>query len=60
MGVPKKRRSKSRIKSRQAQQQTSSPSLSHCPQCKALKLSHFACPECGYYKGRVVVKTAKG
>jgi len=55
MGVPKKKTSKSRIKSRQAQQKLSFSSLAFCPQCKAPKLSHFACPECGYYKGKLVV-----
>jgi len=55
MGVPKKRRSRSRIKSRQAQQKLSSLSLTFCPQCKAPKLPHFICPECGYYKGRLVM-----
>lgn len=27
-----------------------------CPKCKAPVLSHRACPACGYYKGREVVK----
>ena len=55
MGVPKKKSSKSRIRNRQAQQKLSSPSLTFCPQCKAPKLPHFACPECGYYKGKLVM-----
>lgn len=61
MGVPKKKRSKSRKKSRQVQEKLSFPSIGYCPQCKAPLLSHFACPECGYYKGQqaVVVKKEK-
>ncbi len=55
MGVPKKKRSKSRQRSRQSQQKLSSPSIGYCPQCKASVLSHFACPECGYYKGKQAV-----
>ncbi|MEA3486027.1 MAG: 50S ribosomal protein L32 [Candidatus Aerophobetes bacterium] len=55
MGVPKKKSSKSRIKSRQAQQKLSSLSLAYCPQCKSPKLPHFACPKCGYYKGKLVM-----
>ena len=54
MGVPKKKRSKSRKKSRQSRKLSSS-FLGACPQCGAPALSHFACPECGYYKGKQVV-----
>jgi len=60
MGVPKKKQSKARQRKRQAQQKLKSPLISYCPQCKAPKLPHFACPECGYYKGKVVIKTTKG
>ena len=61
MGVPKKKRSKSRRGSRQSKQKLSLPSISYCPQCKASILSHFACPECGYYKGKqaVIIQTKK-
>jgi len=61
MGVPKKKRSKSRQRSRQGQQKLSFPSIGYCPQCKAPLLSHFACPECGYYKGKqaVIIQTKK-
>ena len=55
MGVPKKRRSKSRKRSRVSQWKLLSPLLAACPQCKAPTLPHFACPKCGYYKGRQVV-----
>ncbi|MFQ5834379.1 MAG: 50S ribosomal protein L32 [bacterium] len=61
MGVPKKRRSKSRKRSRVSQWKTVSPILVACPQCKAPILPHFACPKCGYYKGRqaFIVKEKK-
>ncbi|MEA1965650.1 MAG: 50S ribosomal protein L32 [Candidatus Aerophobetes bacterium] len=55
MGVPKKKRSKSRIGSRKALPKLSPPSISYCPQCKSPKLPHFACPKCGYYKGKLAV-----
>lgn len=55
MGVPKKKRSKSRQRSRQSQQKLSSPSIGNCPHCKAPLLSHFVCSECGYYKGKQAV-----
>ena len=25
-----------------------------CPRCRAAKLPHVACPECGFYRGRTV------
>ncbi len=58
MGVPKKKRSKSRKGSRQSRK-LSSPFFGVCPQCGAPILSHFACPECGYYKGKQVVVVKK-
>ncbi len=61
MGVPKKKRSKSRKKSRVSQSKLVSPMLVACEQCKAPTLPHFACPKCGYYKGRqaFIVKEKK-
>lgn len=56
MGVPKKKTTKSRKKHRQAHQKIKSPTITLCPQCKAPKLPHFACPECGYYKGEIVTR----
>lgn len=55
MGVPKKKRSKSRQRSRQSQQKLSSPTIGNCPHCKAPLLPHFVCPECGYYKGKQAI-----
>lgn len=30
-----------------------------CPQCRTPRLSHHACPTCGYYKGRKAVDVAE-
>jgi len=54
MGVPKKKTTRSRKKNRQSHQKLKSPTIALCPQCKAPKRAHFACPECGYYKGAIV------
>ncbi|MCS7241750.1 MAG: 50S ribosomal protein L32 [Candidatus Caldatribacterium sp.] len=32
------------------------PHLVSCPHCHTPKLPHHVCPECGYYKGRQVLK----
>ena len=42
-------------KSRVSQDKLVSPILAACPQCKAPIMPHFACPKCGYYKGKQVV-----
>jgi large subunit ribosomal protein L32 len=35
------------------------PSFSVCPGCGTPKLPHKACPECGYYRGRPVIKAVE-
>jgi large subunit ribosomal protein L32 len=57
MAVPKKKTSKSRKNMRRAHDFLTAPAASVCPQCKAPKLPHRACPSCGTYKGKEVVKT---
>lgn len=34
-------------------------SISKCPKCKEDKLSHTACPTCGFYNGRNVIDKEK-
>lgn len=57
MAVPKKKMSRSRTRQRKSQWKISKPTLSTCPQCKAPKLPHRACHECGTYNGREVIAT---
>jgi large subunit ribosomal protein L32 len=57
MAVPKKKTSKSRKNMRRAHDFLTVPAASVCPQCKAPKLPHRACPSCGTYKGKEVIKT---
>ncbi|MBE3580732.1 MAG: 50S ribosomal protein L32 [Thermoanaerobacteraceae bacterium] len=60
MGVPKRRVSKARKnKRRSAWAKMVPPTLVECPQCHELKQVHRACPKCGYYKGREVLKVAE-
>lgn len=57
MAVPKKKMSRMRTRHRKAQWKIHRPTLVECPQCRALKVPHRACPNCGTYKGREVVET---
>ena len=51
MAVPKRKMSRSNTRSRRAQWKTSAAQLVTCanPACKAKRLPHTACPECGQY-----------
>ena len=60
MAVPKLKMSRSNTRSRRSQWKTTAANLTTCPQCKADRLSHQACPTCGTYNGRqyaVAVRT---
>lgn len=55
MGVPKRRMSKMRLRTRKAANRAKAPQLSACPQCGAKVRPHRVCPACGSYKGKQVV-----
>jgi len=57
MAVPKQRTSKTRRDKRRANWKLTAPNLVSCPRCHEPKAPHRACPECGHYDGRQVVKT---
>ncbi len=52
MAHPKRKISKSRRDKRRTHYKASTPSLTKCSNCGDMKLSHRACPSCGYYAGR--------
>lgn len=57
MPVPKKRHSNIRQGKRRFSNYRLKPvSLCKCPQCSAPTLPHQACPSCGKYEGRLVIK----
>jgi len=61
MAVPQQKKSKAKRDSRRAQHdKITLPNVSICTHCGADVLSHRACAECGYYKGRqaVAIKVA--
>ncbi len=56
MGVPKRKTSKARRDKRRANHVVAAPALATCAQCNEMHLAHRACPNCGYYKGRLVLE----
>ncbi len=56
MPNPKRKISRTRRDKRRTHYKATPATTSICPQCGAVKMSHRACPECGYYNGRKVVE----
>jgi large subunit ribosomal protein L32 len=54
--LPKRKKSKSRAANRLSHTARKPTATDLCPQCHSPKLPHHACPTCGYYNGREVVK----
>ena len=60
MPLPRRRHSKSRRDKRRTHWKLTAPNVVKCSNCDQPKLPHYACPNCGYYKGeRVVIKKEK-
>lgn len=58
MAHPKRKTSKTRKRNRRSQIHAVEPTLAVCPNCGAWHVYHTVCPECGFYRGRVVIETA--
>ncbi|MCL2740984.1 MAG: 50S ribosomal protein L32 [Oscillospiraceae bacterium] len=56
MIVPKQRVSKSKGRMRRANWKLEMPDLIKCPQCHVYKSQHTVCKECGFYKGKEIIK----
>ena len=55
MAVPKRKKSKMRIRQRKAHHKFEPAQVKNCPNCGAPQQSHRVCPSCGQYRGRQVV-----
>jgi len=55
MAHPKHKLSKQRRDKRRTHDFVAMPTLSTCSNCGAAVLYHRVCPECGYYRGRLLV-----
>lgn len=53
---PKSKLGRARTHHRRANWKLEAPNLSECPRCHQKVLSHHVCGNCGYYKGRQVLK----
>jgi len=57
VAVPKRRKSSSSRDMRRAQHdKVAVPNIIPCPNCSAPMAPHRACPSCGHYRGRAVVR----
>jgi len=56
MAHPKHRISKQRRNKRRTHQKLELPHLAICSNCSATVLYHRVCPECGYYRGRLIIE----
>lgn len=54
MAHPKHRKSHSKTRMGRSHHAVKIRSLSECPNCREMKLSHRICPKCGFYKGAIV------
>ncbi len=57
MPVPKRKRSRARRDKRFANRGMKDRSFAECANCKGPLMTHQACKECGFYKGKKVLVT---
>ncbi|NLC59209.1 MAG: 50S ribosomal protein L32 [Armatimonadetes bacterium] len=55
MALPKRKTSKSNRDSRRTHWKLKLPEISTCPRCRAPRLAHRVCRNCGYYNDRLVL-----
>ncbi|MBP5322007.1 MAG: 50S ribosomal protein L32 [Kiritimatiellae bacterium] len=58
MAVPKRKKSKMRVRQRRGQVKAELAQVQTCPECGALQQMHRVCPSCGKYRGRQVLTVA--
>jgi len=60
MAHPKHRISKTRRNKRRTHYKAELPTLATCSNCGAAALYHRVCPECGHYRGRLIIDKSNG
>lgn len=58
MAHPKHKTSKTRRNKRRTHYKAELPTLASCSNCGSAVLYHRVCPECGYYRGRLMIDKA--
>lgn len=58
MAVPKRKKSKMRIRQRKAHIKADVPQVGVCPKCGAPQQAHHVCKGCGQYRGRQLLTIA--
>ncbi|OGC40037.1 50S ribosomal protein L32 [candidate division WOR-3 bacterium RBG_13_43_14] len=56
MPVPKRRHSHARKNKRRTHYKIKASNFVECPKCHEPRLPHRICPNCGFYKDKIVVK----
>ena len=59
MPLPKRRHSRARGRKRRTNWKLQAPNVVECPHCHQPRLPHHVCTNCGYYKGRQIIKTTE-
>ena len=59
MAVPFRKVSKTRKRMRRTHLKKVAAGLVTCPNCKEAIRPHRACPNCGFYKGKEVIKVSE-
>jgi large subunit ribosomal protein L32 len=55
MAVPKRRKSKSKVRTKRSHHAIGKPNLVPCSNCKSFILPHRVCPTCGFYNNKLEV-----
>lgn len=58
MAHPKHKISKQRRNKRRTHDKLDMPTLASCSNCGSATLYHRVCPECGFYRGRLMIEKA--
>ena len=59
MAVPKKQKSKAKVRARRGNQAIKVAQKATCSKCGSLKIAHTVCGVCGTYKGKEVIDVEK-
>lgn len=59
MAVPKKKTSKSRSRKRRTHYKAHVEAIVKCSNCGEPKRPHFACPYCGFYRGKKIISISE-